>query len=254
MRARLRRVPLVACAVLLAALLVGACAGAADPAPSQIAVTPQPTSSSSLAPPAAVRYVALGDSYTIGTGVGREERWPDQLVERLAQTDVPIELIANLGINGYTSADLIDAQLPQLAGLQPEFVSLLIGVNDVVQRVPTSEYRANVTRILAALLEELPRERIVVVATPDYTRTPRGADFGNPQAQRAGIAEVNRIMREETAARGMAFVDISSVADQAAADLDLVAGDQLHPSGKQYGLWVELVAPVVTGLLAVPAE
>jgi lysophospholipase L1-like esterase len=216
-------------------------------------VTGQPETPSATAP-AAVRYVALGDSYTIGTGVGREERWPDQLVERLTGAGIAIELAGNLGVNGYTSRDLIEDELPQLAGLRPDFVSLLIGVNDVVQRVPTATYRANVVEILAALLEQVPRERIVVVSTPDYTRTPRGADFGNPEAQRAGVAEVNRIMREETAARGIAFVDIGSVADQAGANPDLVAGDQLHPSGTQYGLWVELIAPVVTRLLAAPAE
>lgn len=216
-------------------------------------MTQQP-GSPSPSPHTAIRYVALGDSYTIGTGVGREERWPDQLVERLTGSGIPIELVGNLGVNGYTSGDLIADELPQLVALQPEFVTLLIGVNDVVQRVPTSTYQAHVGEILSALLEQVPRERIVVVSTPDYTRTPRGADFGNPEGQRAGIAELNRIMREETSARGIAFVDISAVADQVGANPDLVASDELHPSGAQYGLWVELVMPVLTQLLQQPAK
>jgi lysophospholipase L1-like esterase len=245
-------VRVVVAVVVPVALALGACAqlAASTVVPS---VTGQPETPSATAP-AAVRFVALGDSYTIGTGVGREERWPDQLVERLTGAGMAIELVANLGVNGYTSRDLIEDELPQLAGLRPDFVSLLVGVNDVVQRVSTATYRANVVEILAALLEQVPRERIVVVSTPDYTRTPRGADFGNPEAQRAGIAEVNGIMREETTARGIAFVEIGSVADQAGANADLVAGDQLHPSGTQYGLWAELVTPVVTRLLAEPAE
>ena len=197
----------------------------------------------------AIRYVALGDSYTIGTGVGQSDRWPNQLVATLGDS-VPLELVANLGVNGYTSSDLIDDELPELAELQPGFVSILIGVNDVVQHVSIERYRANVEQILGEVMAVVPRERIVVVATPDYTRTPRGADFGDPEEQRAGIQAVNEVMRSEAVKRGIAFVDISAVADQAGADRTLVAGDQLHPSGVQYGRWVELIAPVVAELLA----
>jgi len=197
----------------------------------------------------AIRYVALGDSYTIGTGVGQSDRWPDQLVVAVGDS-VPLELVANLGVNGYTSSDLIRDELPDLRDLEPGFVSILIGVNDVVQRMSIDRYRANVEQILREVLALVPRERIVVVATPDYTRTPRGADFGNPEEQRAGIQAVNEVMRAEAVERGIAFVDISSVADQAGTDRTLVAGDELHPSGAQYALWVQLVAPVVEGLLA----
>src|SRR6187431_1530634 len=86
-----------------------------------------------------LRYVALGDSYTIGTSVTERERWPNQLVARLPQ----LELVANLGVNGFTSRDLIEVELPRLPALKPDIVTVLIGVNDVVQGVPVSEYKAN---------------------------------------------------------------------------------------------------------------
>ena len=156
----------------------------------------------------AIRYVALGDSFTIGTSVSQNDRWPDQLVVALGDSR-PLELVANLGVNGYTSADLIDDEMPELRALQPGFVSILIGVNDVVQHVPIDRYRANVEQILGEVMAMVPRDRIVVVSTPDYTRTPRGADFGDPEDQRAGIYAVNEVMRAETAERGIAFVDIS---------------------------------------------
>jgi lysophospholipase L1-like esterase len=193
------------------------------------------------------RYVALGDSYTIGTGVAREERWPDQLVAALTDR-VPLELVANLGVNGYTTDDVIRLELPQLAAARPEFVTLLVGVNDVVRGVTLERYRANVQQILASILELVPRERIVVVSTPDYTRTPRGADFGNPQQQRDAIKAVNEAMAALCAERGIAFVDISAVADSVEADRSLVASDLLHPSSDQYARWVDLIAPVVAGI------
>ena len=193
-----------------------------------------------------LRYVALGDSYTIGISVEEADRFPNQLVGRF----VGLELVANLGVNGYSSAQLIDRELPQLDALQPDFVTVLIGVNDVVRGVPADSYRANMNEIFDSLLERLPANRIVVVSTPDYTRTPQGAAFGDPAQQRAEIATFNGIEREIAELRGIAFVDISSVADTADRDSSLVAYDGLHPSGKQYGRWVDLIAPVVEELLA----
>ncbi len=230
-----------------------ACSVTSNPTPTASVVsTPTAVPDSTQAPtdqPAseAVRYVALGDSYTIGTSVSVPERFPDQLVERLRGT-VELDLIDNLGVNGFTTNDLIGIELPQLADLSPDFVTLLIGVNDVVQRVSEEEYTDHVDYILGALLAELPPERIVIVSIPDYTRTPRGSDFGQPDIQRAAIARFNEIMEAEAAQRGIAFVDISSVADRTGSNPALVASDQLHPSGEQYSRWVDFIAPVVADL------
>ena len=192
----------------------------------------------------ATRYVALGDSYTIGTSVEADERFPNQLVLALAAKGLDLELVANLGVNGYTSADLIRDELPALADLRPEFATLLIGVNDVVQGVPAARYERNVATILGALLDRLPPGRIVAVAIPDYTVTPAGADYGDPDDQHDAIVTNNTIMARLATARGVSFVDIFDLSMGAADDRLLVADDGLHPSGKQYRLWVERIAPV----------
>ena len=194
----------------------------------------------------ALRYVALGDSYTIGTSVSAAESWPSQLAARLPD----LQLVANLGVNGYTSADLIDEELPALAGLRPGFVTLLIGVNDVVQGVSEQSYRVNAERILDAVLALVPANRLLCVATPDYTVTPQGAAFGSPEQQRAGIERVNAVLRDACGGRGARFVpDIFEISQRAAADRSLVAGDGLHPSGSQYALWVDAIQPIVEELL-----
>ena len=165
-----------------------------------------------------VRYVALGDSYTIGTSVAVGERWPDQLVAALRPAGPALDLVANLGVNGYTSGDLIRAELPPLAGLRPDLVSVLIGVNDVVQGVPAKAYDRNVERILDEVLRHVPAGRVVAVAVPDYTVTPAGADYGEPIQRRAAIVERNATMATLAAARGIAFVDIFDLSSRAAGD------------------------------------
>jgi len=199
--------------------------------------------------PGRLRYVALGDSYTIGTALTRSsDRWPDRLV---AAVDTPpgLELAANLGVNGFTSRDVIEVELPQVAALRPDFASLLVGVNDVVQGVPADAYRTNAARILDALLAILPAARLVTVATPDYTVTPQGASYGDPATQAAAIRAFNAILGDLAADRGIAFVDIHDLSLRASEDRSLLADDGLHPSGAQYARWVERIAPVVAALI-----
>jgi lysophospholipase L1-like esterase len=206
---------------------------------------------------AGLRFVALGDSYTIGTAVPPAERWPDQLARRLATGGAAgaarLELTANLGVDGFTAADVIRTQLPALPGLRPDFASLLVGVNDVVRGVPLERYEANLDAILAALLERLRASRLVTISTPDYTVTPAGADYGDPATVRAGIERVNAVMAAHAARRGIAHVDVLAISRRAAAAPDFVAADGLHPSGRQYAAWVDAIEPVVRDLLARPS-
>lgn len=197
-----------------------------------------------------LRYVALGDSYTIGTAVAPAERWPDQLVATLGTEAPTLDLVANLAVNGSTARDVIERELPALEALRPEFASILVGVNDVIQGYTTAAYRANLDLILGHLVATVGVRRIVAVTTPDYTVTPAGADYGDVLARAAGIRTFNAILTATAERHGIALVDIHDLSLRAAADRGLVAEDGLHPSGAQYALWVERIAPVVRRLLA----
>lgn len=201
--------------------------------------------------PRPLRYVALGDSYTIGTGVAAHERWPDQLVARLADSwpGPPLALVGNLAVNGWTSGDVICAELPRLWPLMPEFVTLLIGVNDVVQKVPREVYTENVARILDGLLSRLPVGRLLTVSTPDYTVTPQGAEYGDPTTQAAAIRAFNAVLADASRERGIRHVGIYDLSLRAADEPSFVATDGLHPGAAQYAAWAERIAPVVEELL-----
>jgi lysophospholipase L1-like esterase len=181
--------------------------------------------------------------------VAAAERWPDQLVAALGPVAPTLELVANLGVNGYTSADLIRDEMSVVAGLRPDFVTLLIGVNDVVQGVAPTTYAANVAAILGDLLKLLPADRIVTVAIPDYTVTPAGSDYGDPRQQHDAIVAANATMSRLAADRGVAYIDIFDLSLRGADDRALVADDGLHPSGGQYAQWVERILPVVEALI-----
>jgi lysophospholipase L1-like esterase len=234
---------------LVATLLVAGCSallGPGDSSPDRDGIIHASTTPAVIR--ATLRYVALGDSYTIGVGVKERERWPNQLARAL-QPEFALDISANLAASSTTSRELIQRQLPLLQQLDPQLISILIGVNDVIKEVDPETYRANVATILDAALRRLPPERILVVTTPDYSLTPRGGIYRPREQQGALIDRFNAILADEAAERGLPLVDISPVADRVAADPSLVGPDELSPSPKQYAGWVELIAPTVREML-----
>lgn len=249
-----RLAPLAVMALVVAGCLGGGPFDRSTPRPS----TPRPVATPAVGQD--LRYVALGETYTIGEGLPRQpDRWPNQLVRALRQ-EVPMAIAANLAVQSSTTGEVIDEQLPVLEELEPDVVSLLIGVNDVIRGFTDEEYRANLEVILdgrsddgsgppvTGILDLVPPDRVFLVTTPDYTLTPRGPAFQRPDDADT-IDRFNAILEDVGRARGVAVVDISPISDLVPRDPTLIADDGLHPSAKQFAGWVELIAPVVRDLL-----
>jgi acyl-CoA thioesterase-1 len=200
------------------ALWLGACTSAR--------VTP-----SASEPGAAPRYLALGDSFTIGTGATPDQSYPARLT---ARASCRVEL-RNVAVNGYTTEDVIEEELPELARFAPTFVSLAIGANDIVQGRTPDQYREHVRHILAAVKTAGAR-RIVTLPQPDWSQSPAARDFGESSAIHARIVEANAILREETLAVGGTFVDLFAMME-AQARAGMIARDGLHPSAAAYEAW-----------------
>jgi lysophospholipase L1-like esterase len=239
------------------------CAGAAVPAASQPAPTdaaapslaatePPPMVPATDAPsPRRIAYVPLGDSYAIGTSVRPRERWPNQLVRAL-RPEIELEITRNLAVDGATADDVRDRQVPRLDDLDPDFVTLQVGVNDVVRRASVEAFEEDVEALLDDVAERVPADRILIVSIPDYTLTPHGYRYGDPDRQAARVDRFNEVLAEAAEQRGLAFVDVGPIADRVGDDDELLADDGLHPSSKQYAGWIELVAPVARELLLFP--
>lgn len=195
------------------------------------------------------RYVALGDSYTIGEGATPDESWPAVLTGHLQREGVPIELVANPSVTGWTSAQLIEHELPVLEASDATFATILIGVNDWVQGVPESDFRRNLVTILARIHATLPDPRKVLVLTiPDFSVTPDGPTYARGRDISAGIAALNDISAEMAHARGFPLVDLFPLSRELTAP-EFIAADGLHPSAAAYGRWEELIFPVALEML-----
>src|SRR5438270_6257284 len=79
-----------------------------------------------------IRYVAIGDSYSIGEGATPNESWPAVMTQHLNEKGLHVDLVANPSRTGWTTKDAIDRELPIFIKSNPTFATLLIGVNDWV--------------------------------------------------------------------------------------------------------------------------
>jgi acyl-CoA thioesterase I len=82
-----------------------------------------------------LNYLALGDSYTIGEAVIDEERWPIQLANKLADSNLIIETKI-VATSGWRTDDLWAAMEKEKLSSDYDLVSLLIGVNNQFQDRP----------------------------------------------------------------------------------------------------------------------
>jgi lysophospholipase L1-like esterase len=197
-----------------------------------------------------MRYLALGDSYTIGQSVAERARWPIQLAKTLREGGVAVgepEIIARTGWTGGELISAIEYYSPMPAY---DLVSLLIGVNNQYRGRSPESFRPEFTALLNSAIKFARGrvDRVVVVSIPDYGFTP----FGTPRrgSISRGIDEFNAVCRELTLAVGATFIDITPISRS--EDPTLVARDGLHPSGSQYAAWVAKIAPAVERALAAP--
>jgi lysophospholipase L1-like esterase len=198
-----------------------------------------------------MRYLALGDSYTIGESVAESERWPVQLAQRLRAQGISLpdpEIIAR---TGWTTDELeagIEAANPQGAF---DLVSLLIGVNNQYRGRSQTEYRAQFRALLQRAIQFAGGnpQHVVILSIPDWGVTPFAANRDRGQIA-ADINAFNAINREETELAAAFYVDVTPISREAVNELELIAADGLHPSGMMYARWVNEVLPVARQILA----
>ena len=182
-----------------------------------------------------LQFLALGDSYTIGESVAESERWPMLLVDSLATRGITVSKPVIIATTGWRTDELQNAVDSHPEGTY-DLVSLLIGVNDQYQGKPIEDYPDNFRSLLETAIERAAgkRENVFVVSIPDYGFTPFGE--ANRDKIYEELDEYNRLNRSIAEEYGITYFNITDISR--AEDPSLVAEDNLHPSGKQYALWV----------------
>lgn len=188
-----------------------------------------------------LRYLALGDSYTIGESVAPAMRWPVQLAERLRNDGFKIEDPRIIATTGWTTQDLLQAMNNQLNNEKYDLVSVLIGVNNQFQGKSIEAYREDLNEIFQRAIahSESGASGVFAVSIPDYGVTP----FGASREEEIGkeIDEFNKVFEEVATQYDVQFFNITPISRRAKEEPELIAEDNLHPSGEMYRQWVDLI-------------
>lgn len=189
-----------------------------------------------------IRFLALGDSYTIGEGVAPEERWPAQLAAGLRARGTAVGDPQVIARTGWTT-DELDAAIDAASPRGPYgLVTLLIGVNDQYRGGSAADYRPRFEGLLRRAIGFAGGDaaRVVVVSIPDWGVTPfaEGRDRGRIAGE---IDAFNAAAREVTAAAGGRWVDVTAASREAGGVAEMLVDDGLHPSARQYARWTELI-------------
>jgi lysophospholipase L1-like esterase len=200
-------------------------------------------------PEGAMRFLALGDSYTIGEGVDSVGRWPVQLAVALRARKLNIadpEIIAR---TGWTTDELASAIAVAAPHGPYSLVTLLIGVNNQYRGRDAGQYRTE----LKALLKQAvgfaggKASRVVMLSIPDWGVTP----FATGRDREKIGSEIdlfNAIGREEALAAGAHWVDVTAASREPHTGW-VGTKDGLHPTAAQYARWAALSVEAASAAL-----
>lgn len=204
-----------------------------------------------VVPPKNYKYLALGDSYTIGQSVCGTCRFPAQLKDSIGQYLNPndtfsVKIVAQTGWKTY---DLKSAIAAENLTDDYDLVTLLIGVNNQYQNQPFSIYEQEFPELVATAIQKAKGDKnnVIVVSIPDYAFTP----FGQGSASISeGIFGYNEFAKNYCLANNITYVYITDITRQGLLEPELVASDGLHPSALAYAQFVTRILPEAQAKIA----
>jgi lysophospholipase L1-like esterase len=193
----------------------------------------------------AIRFMPIGDSYTIGNGVNVSERWPNLLVESLKQQNIDITLISNPSVSGYDAQDAIERELPLFEKENPDFGTLFIGTNDSFRGRDLEVFKKNYIELVDRMQNSLTnKDNLIIITIPNYATFPGAKGYAVDTEEIEGY---NRIIREIAGMRNLKVVDLYGINELVGSDYFI--SDGIHPSPKGINVWHNAILPVVLDVL-----
>ncbi|MCV7174354.1 SGNH/GDSL hydrolase family protein [Mycolicibacterium sphagni] len=183
------------------------------------------------------RYVAIGDSQTEGLWDGDDTIGVIGFADRLAallDARYPGLMYANLAIRGKRVIDVLNEQLPQALAMEPDLVTVCVGMNDVTR--PGRMFTAAMAD-LENVYQQLADSGATVVTTlfPDVAKMlPVGRLIGSR------IREVNDVIKGAADLHGFGLVDLYNA--ESMNEPSIWSHDRMHASTRGHILFADAAA------------
>jgi lysophospholipase L1-like esterase len=193
-----------------------------------------------------MKYLALGDSYTIGEGVPFQKNFPHQVVDLLTRAGVQVNELSIIATTGWTTNELIGPMETQVKKDDYNWVTVLIGVNNQYRNQSVKEYSIHLQYILnrATYYANNMANHVIVISIPDWGLTPFNTDRDKAIVS-AEIDAYNDVAQQLAIDNNMHFIDITSSTRANATNADYLSIDGLHPSEMEYAIWANKVAKLM---------
>ena len=197
-----------------------------------------------------ISFLVLGDSYSVGKSVDQQDSWPFQLVDSLKLDGFKVARPKVIAKTSWRSDELLQATQNRLKDDNVfDVVTVLVGVNDQYQKKSLTTYQENLNAIFREAIAHSKRgpKGVFAVNIPDYG----SASFFIHRADgiASDIDDFNTVLKNVASEYQIPVYDVNSISKKAYTNKDLIALDELHPSAKQYTLWVRQLLPKVRLML-----
>ena len=188
--------------------------------------------------------LALGDSYTIGEGVNEDQIWPNQFIKVAYENGVDFSSSRIIAETGWKSYDLINAIESSNFEKKYDYVSLLIGVNNQFNSRPVNEFENDLDKLLIKI-NNLKKKSgsVLIISIPDWGSSPFGEGFDRNVISNE-INTFNNSLKSFANINGLKYVDVTEISRRAIKEPNLIAIDNLHPSGIMYLEWAKKIFQV----------
>jgi acyl-CoA thioesterase-1 len=190
------------------------------------------------------KYLALGESYTIGQSVCETCRFPVQLKDSITKIlnkkdTFDIKIIAQ---TGWTTSDLKSAIASDNPSKDYDLVTLLIGVNNQYQHKPFTLYEQEFPNLVNQAIQfaKGDKKNVIVVSIPDYAFTPYGQGSTTISEE---LFSYNEFAKNYCLANGITHINITDITREGLLKPELIASDGLHPSKIAYSKFIERILP-----------
>ena len=188
--------------------------------------------------------LAVGDSYTIGEGVDEDQRWPNQFIQVAYENGVDFISSRIIAETGWKSNDLINAIESSNFDKKYDYISLLIGVNNQFNSKPVNEFKKDLDKLLIKI-NNLKKKNgsVLIISIPDWGSSPFGLGFDRNEISNE-INTFNNSLKSFANNNGLDYVDVTEISRRAINEPNLIAVDNLHPSGIMYLEWAKKIFQV----------